>query len=123
MGFRNDILLKEIIGKAKKYIKKNSHHRELSLEEVADKVSLNYYYFSHMFRKYCKMSFIDYLTKVRLQRAVKLLKNPRLTVAQIAFAVGYRDRGYLAKVFRKVYKTSPTEFREEFFKRKLQSTN
>lgn len=110
--------MKGTTDKAVKYIKENYHHADVSLKEVSKEVSLSYYYFSHIFRKYCKVSFIEYLTKIRLQEAAKLLKNPRLNVDQVAFAVGYHDRGYFAKVFKKTYKIPPTEFREEFFKRR-----
>jgi len=118
MGTRRDILMKDITDRAIKYIKENYHHEDISLKKVSREVCLSHYYFSHVFKEYCKISFIEYLTKVRLQEAAKLLKNPRLNIDQIAFAVGYQDPGYFSKVFKRAYKISPTRFRRRFFKRR-----
>ena len=118
MGYRGDILKKEIVDKAVKYIEDNYYRTDISLGKVSKETSLSYYYLSHIFKIYCETSFIEYLTKIRLCEAVKLLENPRLNIAQIAFAVGYNDRGYFTKVFKKAYKVSPAKFREKLLKRR-----
>lgn len=103
--------------KAVKYIKKNYHDKEISLQRVAAEVALSHYYFSHIFKDELKITFIDYLTKVRMKAAAKLLKNRNLNVNQIAYAVGYQDPNYFSKVFKRVMKTSPIEYRHVLLKK------
>ena len=97
--------------KAIEYIKKNFHQEDISLKKVATEVCLSQYYFSHIFKKELGMNFIEYLTRVRLEEAAKLLNNPGLNINQIAFAVGYQDPAYFSKLFKKHKKISPLNYR------------
>lgn len=106
--------------KAVKYIRKNYHDKEISLQRVAAEVALSHYYFSHIFKYELKITFIDYLTKVRIEAAAKLLKNRNLNVNQIAYAVGYQDPNYFSKVFKRVMKTSPIEYRHVLLKKGIE---
>ncbi len=107
----------EAVIKAMAYIKKSYHDKDISLEKVASEVALSHYYFSHIFKDEIRITFIEYLTKVRIEAAAKLLKNKNLNVNQIAFAVGYQDPNYFSKVFKKYMKTSPVEYRENLLKK------
>lgn len=107
----------EVLNRALLHIRENYHQRSISLESVAKEVCLSHFYFSHLFKRELKMTFIDYLTKVRLETAVKLLKNLRLNVNQIAYAVGYQDSNYFSKVFKKSYGFAPLEYRQRVFKK------
>lgn len=107
----------EVLNKALLYIKENYHQRSISLGSTASEVCLSHFYFSHLFKRELKMTFIDYLTKVRLEAAVKLLKNLRLNVNQIAYAVGYQDSNYFSKVFKRSYGFAPLEYRQRVFKK------
>jgi two-component system response regulator YesN len=100
------------------FIKDNYHHRNISLESVAKEVYLSHFYFSHLFKRELKMTFIDYLTKVRLEAAAKLLKNIKLNINQIAYAVGYQDPNYFSKVFKRNLGISPIEYRNRVLKDK-----
>lgn len=102
----------EILNRALAFIKENYHRRDISLELVATEVYLSHYYFSHLFKRELKMTFIDYLTKVRLEAAEKLLKSLNLNVNQIAYAVGYQDPNYFSKVFKRNLGVSPLEYRQ-----------
>jgi len=99
------------------YIKKNYHNKDISLQKVSSEVSLSHYYFSHIFKDEFKITFIEYLTKVRMEASAKLLKNRKLNVNQVAYAVGYQDPNYFSKVFKRYMKTSPIEYRERLFKK------
>ena len=99
------------------YIKKNYHNRDISLQKVSSEVSLSHYYFSHIFKDEFKITFIEYLTKVRMEAAAKLLKNRKLNVNQVAYTVGYQDPNYFSKVFKRYTKTSPIDYRESLFKK------
>lgn len=107
----------EAVINAIEYIKKNYHNKDISLQKVSSEVSLSHYYFSHIFKDEFKITFIEYLTKVRMEAAAKLLKNRKLNVNQVAYAVGYQDPNYFSKVFKRYMKTSPIEYRENLFKK------
>jgi two-component system response regulator YesN len=55
-----------------------------------------------------------------LEAATKLLKNLRLNINQIAYAVGYQDPNYFSKVFKRNLGISPLEYRRRIFKKERQ---
>ncbi|MFH1855952.1 MAG: AraC family transcriptional regulator [Candidatus Omnitrophota bacterium] len=109
----------ETLQRALVYINENYHHRDISLGMVAKEVFLSHFYFSHLFKRELKMTFIDYLTQVRLESAKKLLKNLKLNVNQVAYAVGYQDPNYFSKVFKRNLKMTPHEYRTRIVKNKI----
>jgi YesN/AraC family two-component response regulator len=110
--------LKESLEKAVSYIKNNYSRPNLSLSEVAEAVNLSPYYFSHQFKKKLDTTFIEYLTKERIKASTELLKDFRLSIAQVSFAVGYQDSNYFSKVFKKYMNLSPVDYREEIIGQK-----
>lgn len=107
----------EAVLKAVTFIRKNYHDKDISLQKVASEVALSHYYFSHIFKDELKITFIEYLTKIRMEAAAKMLKNRNLNVNQIAYAVGYQDPNYFSKVFKRYMKTSPIEYRSSILKK------
>lgn len=107
----------EAVLKAVAFIRKNYHDKDISLQKVASEVALSHYYFSHIFKDELKITFIEYLTKIRMEAAARLLKNRNLNVNQIAYAVGYQDPNYFSKVFKRYMKTSPIEYRSSLLKK------
>lgn len=92
------------------YIKKH-YNNKLSLKIVAREIFLNSYYLSHLFREELKMSFTDYLNKIRMEECLILLKNSDFKVQDIAQAVGYSDANYFTKAFKKHYGVSPKQYK------------
>lgn len=99
--------------KSLKYIQKN-YHRAISLEDVANYVNLNAYYFSHSFKSFTGMSFIDYLTKIRIEEAKKLLLLGNNNITAIAKEVGYDNANYFSRVFKNTVGVPPTKYRIHF---------
>jgi two-component system, response regulator YesN len=98
--------------KAISYINDN-YHKDLNLAVVSNHISLNYSYFSHMFKEYTGQNFVDYLKKVRIDEAKKLLTQPEFKVLEISEMVGYKNPKQFARVFREIEGVSPTEYREQ----------
>ncbi len=109
----------EAVIKAVAYIKKNYHDKDISLQKVSQEVALSHYYFSHIFKDELKITFIKYLTKVRMEASAKLLKNRNININQIAYAVGYQDPNYFSKVFKRYTKTSPVDYRSNLLKKEV----
>jgi two-component system, response regulator YesN len=100
------------LDKAIHYIEEN-YYKDLNLAVVSNHISLNYSYFSHMFKEYTGQNFVDYLKKVRIEEAKKLLLNPDYKVFEISEKVGYKNPKQFARVFREIEGISPTEYREQ----------
>lgn len=93
------------------YIREN-YHRDLNLAVVSNYISLNYSYFSHMFKEYTGKNFVDYLKMVRIEGAKRLLKDSDHRVFEISEMVGYKNPKQFARVFREIEGVSPKEYRE-----------
>lgn len=94
-----------------KYIHK--HYKEnLTLEEIANNVFLSTSYASRIFKKVQGVSIVEYIAKVRIEEAKKLLANPHYQIDEIASNVGYTDASYFTKVFRKYERTTPSQYRQ-----------
>jgi two-component system response regulator YesN len=100
------------LGKAKDYIDEHYHH-PLTLEEVAEYVGISPYYFSKLFKDRFGMTFIDYVTDVRIARAKKEMADPNKSLKEICFLVGYNDPNYFSRVFKKHTGMSPSEYRKK----------
>jgi two-component system response regulator YesN len=108
-------LRSEVIGQAKRYI--NEHFREpLSLEDVAREVHLSSFYLSRLFKEKEGVNFVDYLTRLRLEEAKKLLVQTNDKVAAIAERVGYAEANYFSRIFRRHFGMSPSEYRQQRFR-------
>lgn len=102
-----------IISKAKQYIQNNYMKFNLSLVDVASHVNLHPAYFSAVFSKCENISFIDYLTNFRLEKAKKLLQNSSIKATQIANEIGYQNSTYFSTLFKKHVGLSPSEYRNQ----------
>ncbi len=99
-----------VLQNAADYIREN-YATDLTLEEVAQAVHISPYYLSHLFKEELGVTFIGFLTKVRIEQAKNLLLETNLTIQQISYKVGYQDSSYFTKVFKKMEGRTPTQFR------------
>ncbi|QWU17660.1 two-component system, response regulator YesN [Paenibacillus sophorae] len=101
-----------VMDKAKRYIGLK-FTEELSLEEVADHVHLNPFYFSKIFKQLTGETFIDYLTSLRIGKAKELIAAGDLSLKEVTYLAGYKDPNYFSRVFKKVTGVTPSEYREQ----------
>lgn len=101
-----------LIQKAKDYIAEH-YHEDISLQTLADYVNVSPSYFSNIFSQETKQTFIEYLTKVRINRAMELLKTTHDKVYEIAERVGYSDPHYFCHLFKKVTGMTTSEFKSQ----------
>jgi YesN/AraC family two-component response regulator len=99
------------IWKARKYIDEHSRE-ELSLTRIANAVNMNANYLSENFKQVTGIKFVDYVAHVRFKNACDLLRNSRLRISEIAFAVGFQSLSQFNRVFKKFSGKSPTQYRE-----------
>ncbi len=108
---KEEVQVNEMIGKAIEYMKSNFQHN-VSLDDVSRVVNVSSYYFSKVFKESMKENFIDYLTKLRIEEAKRLLGEKQLSVKEICVEVGYGDPNYFSRIFKKYEGITPTEYRE-----------
>lgn len=101
-----------VLDRAKQYIMEN-FTEDLSLEDVADVVHLNPHYFSKIFKQQCGETFIDYVTRLRIEKAIALIRSTPLSLKEVCFEVGYKDPNYFSRVFKKITGVSPTAYKDQ----------
>lgn len=101
-----------LIDKAKRYIDSHYQH-DIGIEEVAEHVQISFSYFCTLFKQTAGCTFLEYLTRFRIQKACQLLRESEVKVFQIAPLVGYQDPRYFTQVFKKMMGMTPSEYREQ----------
>ncbi|MDG4657284.1 response regulator transcription factor [Ectobacillus antri] len=107
-AYQEDLNLKEIM----QYIRE--HYAEpLTLKEVAKHFHFNPSYLSNYFSSHNDEGFIEYVNRVRIEEATKLLLANTAPISEISSMVGYSDHSYFCKVFKKIQGSSPSQFRRQ----------
>jgi two-component system response regulator YesN len=99
------------MNKAIAYINMN-YERPLTLAMVSNTVSLNYTYFSNVFKKYTGQSFLEYLRNIRVGKAKKLLSETDFRIAEISDKVGYDSYKNFSRAFKEETGITPIEYRK-----------
>ncbi len=97
---------------ALRYIDAHFGEPELSLEEVASFAQISPGYLSRLLKQETGFSFIDYLTRVRINKAVQIMNDPSVKVYEVAEAVGYQSQHYFSRAFKRVFGRPPIEYRK-----------
>lgn len=100
-----------IVLEVEKYIKKNYGDECLSIEKLSNKLGISQTYLTRLLKKELGMNFIEYLTHIRIQNSIELMKDPSIKIYEIANLVGYNTQHYFSNVFKKNIGVSPNDYR------------
>jgi len=103
---------RHLVGLAQGYIDAHFGQASLSLEEVASSARVSPGYLSRLLKLETGFSFVDYLTRVRINRAVQMMGDPAVKVYEVAEAVGYQSQHYFSRAFKRVFGRPPVEYRK-----------
>lgn len=92
---------------------------EILLSAFAEENSVSESYLSKRFKKETGITFGNYIAKKRCEKAALMLKETALQIQEISAYVGYPDNNYFIKVFKKMYNTTPSEYRKSMLNDKL----
>lgn len=95
---------------------RNHLDKDINLKDTAEVFHLTTHYFGQVFKSATGQTFLAYLTRLRMEKACELLRNPELTQYAVGEMVGYKDPRYFSKVFQKTYKMTPRDYRRQLIK-------
>ncbi|KIL40755.1 hypothetical protein SD70_11870 [Gordoniibacillus kamchatkensis] len=99
------------IVEAKKYVRTHMAHK-IGLDEVARKLHLNASHFSRIFKVETGETFIEFVTRVKMEQAQQYLLQTEKSIDQIAAMLGYDNTSYFIKVFKSFAGMSPVHYRK-----------
>lgn len=102
----------KIINDIEKYMKNSLSNSELSLSSVAGEFYLNSSYLSRIFKQDTGHTFVEYLTKLRIEKALKLFSETDLKAYEVAQEVGIPDPNYFGKCFKKYTGVSINDYKK-----------
>ena len=98
--------------KAARYIDEHFSNPDLSLKDICSHLAISVSYFSSIFKSYTDLTFVEYLTERRVEKAKQLLKNTDKSIADISEAVGYKEPHYFSMIFKKSTGITPKNYRK-----------
>ena len=100
-----------LIEKAENYINKN-YMKDISLDDISRYCNISSYYFSKLFKQETGENYVEYLSRVRIENAKKMLTESEASIKEISYSVGFSDPNYFSRAFKKYEGVSPTEYKD-----------
>ena len=101
----------QIIDKVKEFVNQNYKDPELSLSSAAEFACVSTGYLSGLFKKEAGTNFVKYLTDVRMEKSMELLRTTDMKTYEIAYETGFANPHYFSVSFKKYTGMSPSDFR------------
>lgn len=108
--------LSPLVMLAKNFIESHYNSYDLSIDDVAKYTRVSSSHLSKSIRKELGYSYTDLLTKVRIEKAIRLMEDPILRMYEIAEKVGYSTQHYFSTTFKKEMGMSPANYRKDKYK-------
>jgi len=99
-----------LLGKLHEYLMEH-YSEKVSLATACSIVGMSESKFTRFFKAATGETFVSYLTRLRLNRAMQLLEKSNKTIADIAIETGFSDQSYFDRVFRRYFKKRPSDVR------------
>jgi two-component system response regulator YesN len=100
----------QIVAAAKCFAVENIH-KPVSLNDTAAHLAISAGYLSSLFKRCTGLGFVEYVTRIKIKEAEKLLCSGKYRIGEISEMVGYEDTGYFSKIFHKLMGLSPKEYK------------
>lgn len=83
--------------------------QDIHLLELAQQFNISYYYLCHIFKDFTDKTLVQYITTLRINKAIFYLEHTDKSISEIALLVGYNDTNYFSRVFKKEQKYAPSK--------------
>lgn len=100
------------VSDALSYIADHLSDPDISILSIAESMEISESHLSHIFKKETDYTVNAYITRYRMQTAMKLLKSRKYKIYEVAEMVGYRDIAYFSSTFKKITGVNPSEYQE-----------
>jgi len=104
---------RDVVDEAMAYIDENYTDANISLNLVAQKINISANYLSALFSQKTDMSFIEYITRKRMEKAKQLLRQTQKKPSEISSEIGYKDPRYFSFVFKRTQGCTPKAYRSD----------
>lgn len=101
------------IRKVKAYVEER-YATPLTLDEVSDLINVSSAYFCRKFKRATGMTFVEYLSTIRVEKAKILLRKDRFRICDIAFEVGFNSLSQFNRAFFRYTGYKPSQYRQKF---------
>lgn len=103
----------QLIEKAVKYVEDNISRSDLSVEELAQNMGMSRVHFYKKLTLLTGKSPIEFIRLLRLKRATQYLAESQLTIAEIAYQLGFNNPKYFSKYFKEEFGILPSEYQNQ----------
>ncbi|MCH3917560.1 MAG: helix-turn-helix domain-containing protein [Spirochaetia bacterium] len=100
-----------LIENTKRFMEGHYNSKQMALNYVADEMGISPNYLSTLFSNETGETFTEYLTKLKMEKAIELLLSTDMRSSEIAIAIGYQDPHYFSHMFKKYTGLSPRGYR------------
>lgn len=102
----------EIVRSSVQYMEENYQNYNLTVSDIATHIGFSESHLRNAFKKETGSGVIQFLSKIRMEAAKKMLANPNATASEIAVNAGFSEYAHFCRVFRKYTGLSPSEYRK-----------
>ncbi|MFA5038791.1 MAG: ATP-binding protein [Candidatus Omnitrophota bacterium] len=95
-----------------KYFAQRNYHKNIRLNDLAERLFLSQKYLSKIFKQHTGMTYNDYKIKIKIEKAKDMLKNKDFNIYKIAEGMGYQNTESFIRIFERETGYTPTAFRE-----------
>jgi len=100
------------VARARQYIHEHCEE-ELSLSDVARHAAISPFYLCKKFKEVTGLNFTDYVSRVRVEKAKEMLRDPNHRVSEVAYQTGFQSLSHFNRCFKRITGQSPTACRQE----------
>ena len=101
------------VREAMDYICMHYNDPDVCIGSIAEHLSISEGYLSHTFKKETGLSPLNYLTRYRIQQAMRMLSDCRVRIYEVAEKTGYQDIAYFSSTFKKITGMSPSDYQDQ----------
>lgn len=103
----------QFLNKLVEIVEESMEDSEFNVAVLVDRMGMSQTVLYKKIKALTGMTIIDFIKSIRLKRAAQLLSQQKLHIAEVAYAVGFNDRKYFSKEFKKQFGKSPSEYIEQ----------
>ena len=104
-----------LVDRIKKYVSDHIYE-DIMQDDVANEVFITSTHIRRIFKKQTGETFLQYITRKKMEKAVELLRDPKYKVYQVGEVLGYKTPRYFSKLFRNFTGYYPNQYRNEVLK-------